>query len=247
MGIGAAIAGSAALGLVGSTISSHASQQAASQQAQAGNQASAQQLAMFNRVNQNLQPYNTIGQGALTDLNNIIAPLTTPFNGPTAFQPTQAQLEQTPGYQFDLSQGLESTQNSAAARGLGVSGAAMKAAANYATGLANNTLMSQDQIFNNNFTNSYNAYTGNQNNVYNKLIGMAGLGENAAATAGNMGLNAANASGGYLTSAANSGAAGTVGSANAISGGLSNLGSSGTNYLLMQNLLANGGNAGGLY
>ena len=36
--------------------------------------------------------------------------------------PTQAQLAATPGYQFTLNQGLESTQNSAAARGLGNSG-----------------------------------------------------------------------------------------------------------------------------
>src|SRR5215831_15810880 len=52
---------------------------------------------------------------------------------------TLAQLEATPGYQFILDQGLKSTQNAVAARGLGVSGAAIKGAANYATGLAQNT------------------------------------------------------------------------------------------------------------
>lgn len=56
---------------------------------------------------------------------------------------TQAELEQTPGYQFARSQGLQSVQNSAAARGLGVSGAAMKGAATFATGLADNTYQAQ--------------------------------------------------------------------------------------------------------
>ena len=67
---------------------------------------------------------------------------------------SEAQLEQTPGYQFTLQQGLESTQNSAAARGLGVSGAALKGAATYATGLADNTYQNQ-------FTDELNA--NNQN------------------------------------------------------------------------------------
>lgn len=55
----------------------------------------------------------------------------------------QQTLENTPGYQFTLQQGLESTQNSAAARGLANSGAALKGAATYATGLANDTYQSQ--------------------------------------------------------------------------------------------------------
>lgn len=65
-------------------------------------------------------------------------------------QMTQAQLEATPGYQFNLSQGLAATQNSAAARGLGVSGAALKGAATFATGLADSTYQQQ---FNNQLAN----------------------------------------------------------------------------------------------
>lgn len=56
---------------------------------------------------------------------------------------SQAELEATPGYQFAKSQGLQATQNSAAARGLGVSGAALKGAATFATGLADNTYGAQ--------------------------------------------------------------------------------------------------------
>jgi hypothetical protein len=71
---------------------------------------------------------------------------------------SQAQLEQTPGYQFNLAQGLKATQNSAAARGLGVSGAALKGAATYATGLADSTYQNQ---FNNAQTNYLDQYNNN--------------------------------------------------------------------------------------
>ena len=69
---------------------------------------------------------------------------------------TQAQLEQTPGYQFTLQQGLQATQSSAAARGLGVSGAALKGAATYATGLADNTYKDQFGIAQQQFADTVN-------------------------------------------------------------------------------------------
>lgn len=72
--------------------------------------------------------------------------LAIPANAATVALPpamTQAELEQTPGYQFTRSQGLQAVQNSAAARGLGVSGAAMKGAATFATGLADSTYQQQ--------------------------------------------------------------------------------------------------------
>ena len=58
---------------------------------------------------------------------------------PGTWSPTQASLENTPGYQFALQQGLRATQNSLAASGLAGSGAAAMAAGNYATGLASQT------------------------------------------------------------------------------------------------------------
>ena len=66
---------------------------------------------------------------------------------------SQAELEETPGYQFARSQGLQSVQNSAAARGLGVSGAALKGAATFATGLADQTYQQQFAIKQQQFAN----------------------------------------------------------------------------------------------
>jgi hypothetical protein len=145
------------------------------------------------------------------------------------FQPTQAQLEQTPGYQFDLSQGLNGVANSNAAQGRGISGAAIKGAAGYATGLANNTLTTQQGIFQQNL-----------GNVINPLEWAANLGQNSAATTGQQGIAAVGNANNALIGGANASAAGTVGSANALSSGLSGLGNSATNYLLLNNALSGG-------
>lgn len=120
-----------------------------------------------NAVN-GLSSYTNMGNTAANDLTSQLSSLSQGFN------PTQSQLEQTPGYQFALQQGLESTQNGMAARGLGVSGAAMKGAANYATGLADQTYTNQANIYNQNRTTSANI-----------LTGATGLGEQAATTSGN--------------------------------------------------------------
>jgi hypothetical protein len=146
------------------------------------------------------------------------------------FQPTQAQLEQTPGYQFDLAQGLQGVANSNAAQGRGISGAALKGAASYATGLANNTLTTQQGIFQQNL-----------GNVINPLEWMANLGQNSAATTGQQGIAAVGNANNALIGGANASAAGQVGAANALAGGLSSLGGAPTNYLLYNQLLNNSG------
>jgi hypothetical protein len=150
-----------------------------------------------------------------------VNPLNSPLLKP--FSMDQRTLEQTPGYRFNLSQGLKAVQNAAAARGLGASGAALKGASTFATGLADNTFRTQMD----------NYYTG-QGNQFNRLLGLSSQGANAAAQTGNLGVQtganvgntlmggaAAQAAG--LTGAAQARASGTVGSANAISGGLGGL------------------------
>lgn len=94
----------------------------------------------------------------LTQLNNLLG------TGTGGSDPAliQAALEATPGYQFTRDQGLKSVQNSFAAKGLGRSGAALKGAADYTTGLANNTYEARlgDYLntYNSQFTNNLNAY-----------------------------------------------------------------------------------------
>jgi hypothetical protein len=237
---------SAVAGLAGSAISASAAQSAASTQAGAAEQASQNAVNENNQTVANLSPYTAGGTQALNSLESALGLPNTTAN-PTAanpltangisgltFQPTQAQLAATPGYQFDLAQGLQATQNSNAAQGLGVSGAALKAADVYATGVANNTLTTQQGIFQQNL-----------GNVLNPLQSLTGTGESAAAQTGSLGNQAIANANALQVGAANASAAGTVGSANAISSGLSSLGNTGVNYLLYNQLLNGGGFGGG--
>lgn len=89
--------------------------------------------------------------------------------GQLGAMPSLTDVSGLPGYEFTRTQGLRAVQNAAAAKGRGVSGAAMRGAADYATGLA-------DTYYNDYIRN----YWANQNNRYNMLAGVQGIGANAA-------------------------------------------------------------------
>ena len=204
--------------LIGGALSGNAAKSAASTQAAAANNAAAQSQAQYQQTRADLQPFVQAGYGATNALNSQLGQLTSQFN------PTQAQLEATPGYQFNLSQGLQGVQNSAAARGLGISGAALKGAAQYATGLADNTLQTQ-----------FNIDQANKTNAFNKLLSLTQTGANAAATTGQQGLWATQNAGNFSTSGAAATAAGDVGAANALTKGLTGAGSAYNTYALLNN------------
>ena len=236
MGAAAAVAGiGAAASIGGSLLSSSA-------QSSAANKAAGTVAAQQATTRGDLLPYNANGSVANRILVNSLyggdpgVPNLLSANGfrvngtggsDLTFKPTIEQLRATPGYQFTLDQGLRSVQNSAAARGLGTSGAALKGAAEYATGLADNTLKTQQGIFQQNLAN-----------VLNPLEYVANQGENAAATTGQQGTTAAGNIGAAQIGAGNATAAGTVGATNAL-GGLP------LNYLLYQNLLGGGSSSSG--
>jgi hypothetical protein len=219
------------LGFLGSQNQAKASAEASKMQTQLQAQALQAQMIQNQRNQENIQPFLNTGTGAANMLTQQLPSLTQAFN------PIQAQLEQTPGYQFTKSQGLKAVENSAAARGLGVSGAAQKGAANYATGLADNTLNTQANIFWN-----------NQNNAYNKLYGTAALGSNAAVGAGTLGQSNVNSQTNLLTGMGNTQAAGILGQAAAQNQGLGAIGSglSSIGSLAYMNQLF-GGQGGGMF
>lgn len=195
--VATAVIGSA---VIGAGASIYSSNQAAQAQENATNTAAGTQMAMYNTTRSDLLPYNTAGQGALKTLqdnNYYTAPITM----------DQATLEKTPGYQFNLTQGLKAVQNSAAARGLGNSGAALKGAASFATGLADNT-----------YQNQFNNANTNQTNAYNRLQTIVSGGQNAAAATSNAGVSAANGASNAIIGGGNAAAAGY----NAVGGAVTN-------------------------
>jgi len=183
-------------------------------QAAAANRAADLQQQQYKQTRQDLLPFTQAGQTATNMLTQQLPALTAPINL------DEATLRQTPGYQFALSQGLKSVQNGAAARGLGSSGAAMKGAANYATGLADQTYLDQ-----------FNVANTNMNNAYNRLMGVASLGANAGAQTGNIGAQLTGNAGNYLTQDGTAQAAGLIGAGNALTNGANSY----AGYQLAQN------------
>lgn len=193
--IGTAVLGAGALG-AGATI--YGASKAADAQEQAANAALQNSQNQFNTTNNNLAPFRNIGTQAAGVLSSRLSDLTAPI------VMNQKTLEATPGYQFNLTQGLKSTQNSAAARGLGTSGAALKGAATFATGLADST-----------YQNQFNNENINRTNAFNRLSSLVNTGESAAASTGILNNAATAQENSAITGGGNAAAAGAnaVGSA----------------------------------
>lgn len=218
--VATAIVGSAVIGAVGTSM---AANKAADAQTQAAQTAANTSLSMYNQTRSDLSPYRDIGGTAATALTNRLTELTSPISM------TEDQLQKTPGYQFNLAQGLKATQNSAAARGLGTSGAALKGASTFATGLADNT-----------YQNQFNNAVTNQTNAYNRLKSLVDTGENASAQTGTAGTAAANTAAGAQIGAGNAQAA----AANATGGAISSAANSIGGYAAYKGLYGGGSSAG---
>jgi hypothetical protein len=182
---------------------------------------------VYGYTRSDLSPYTTAGQSAMSSALSLAQ------GSPTGGGPdyvsqaaanlpgtmTQAQLEQTPGYQFNLSQGLKATQSAAAARGLGVSGASLKGAATYATGLADSTYQNQFNNAQSRFSDYLSLNTGQQTNLtnqFNRLNSLATIGEQAGAATGYAGTSLASTSATAQEAAGNALAQGTKGLATGI-------------------------------
>lgn len=141
---------------------------------------------------------------------------------------TAADFTASPGYQWQLSQGLGAVNNAASVTGPG--GNTLKDLMTYGEGLA-----SQD------WWNAYNAYTNNQSRVFNMLQTLSAGGANAGANLGGFASQVGGQIGSNIIGAGNAMAAGRIGQANAFAGGANSVG----NAFLLRNLMAGGGYGGG--
>lgn len=210
--------------VIGGLSTAYAANKASSAQTAAAGKASDTALGMYNTTRSDLAPFRTMGVDAGNRLGSQLDFLTSPI------KMDQAALEQTPGYQFTKTQGLKAVNNSAAARGLGGgSGAALKGAANFATGLADQTYQTQ-----------FNLENTNRTNAFNRLKSLIDTGENAGAQTGTAGVAAANTSAGAQIGAGNAQAAGL----NAIGGAAANIGNNIAGYGLYKGLYGSGPSGG---
>ena len=193
-------------------IGSSAASDAANAQIQAANTASQTELSMFNQTQANEKPFMTAGQNSLAALMQGLG-LSSGSNGAVANGSLTAPFnyQASPGYAYQLQQGQQAVQNSAAARGglnSGNTDMALQANAvglagqDYYTGLAANQAQQQQQ--------------------YNMLQTLAGSGQNAAANLGALGSQTAQSIGSNTLAAGNASAAGSVAQGNALAGLLNN-------------------------
>jgi hypothetical protein len=156
---------------------------------------------------------STNGGGGFGSLTNVYDPST---------------FYQDPGYNFDVQQGQQGLNRAAAAGGQLGSGASLKAAINYATGMASNE-----------FNSAFNRSATSKQMTYNELAGLSGAGQTATnsvgSAAGALGTAGSSALAGY----GNAAAAGSIGVGNAYAGAATSIGnmatSLGTGYFNSQN------------
>lgn len=135
-------------------------------------------------------------------------------------------FEADPGYQFRLGQGTQTLENSAAARGMQLSGANLKALNRFNQDFASNE-----------FGNAWNRDAANKSRQYGFLSGTSGQGLGAAGQTAAFGQQGANNITSLLGQQGNAQSAGIIGGANALQSGLQGASNSLGDYMMMKTLL----------
>jgi len=196
--------------LLGGAMQASTARQAADMQNRAAQQGISQQREMFDVLNKQQAPYREAGYGGLSKIQEMLPYFTK--------QPTAADLQSMPGYQFALNQGL----------------GAVGQGANVLSPGSNVDLARQKFATDYTLTQALPAYQAQQSNIFNRLASIAGIGQTAqqqaqglgqstAANIANLGIGGASALG-----------AGQIGAANAMAGGLQGAGNTAMMYSLMR-------------
>lgn len=210
---------------VGAGLGALASYSGAQMQADAAKQAAANQMSMFNTINNQLQPQRGAGYQSLNQIRSMLPGQYTTYDETgkpigTAqgtdyltrqFTPQDLQAGLAPNYQFMLNQGQQQTQRQANLAGGAMGGNALRALQDYTQNYAGNA-----------YQNAFQNFNTQRTGIYNTLAGIAGIGQNATNTSANAGQAATTAAGQLGVGSAAAQAAGMTGVANAVQGGLQN-------------------------
>ena len=211
-----------ALGAGAGALSSYLGGQA---QADAAKQAAANQMSMFNTINNQLAPQRGAGYQSLNQIRSMLPGQYMAYseNGTPAgvqtgtdyltrqFSPQDLYAGLAPNYNFMLEQGQNLNQRQANVGGGALSGNTLQGLENYTQNYAQNAYQS-----------AFNNFNTQRTGIYNTLAGIAGLGQQAVNTGAQAGQNATTAAGQLGVGAAAANAAGLTGAANAAQGGLQN-------------------------
>jgi hypothetical protein len=234
MGVGGAAAGSqlanalntgSIVSGVGSALGAGAAYAGSQMQADAAKQAAANQLSMFNTINQQFAPQRGAGYQSLNQIRSMLPGQYTrydesgkPMGMETGtdyltrqFTPQDLQAGLAPNYQFMLGQGQQAQQRAANVGGGLIGGNALRGLQDYTQNYAQNA-----------YQNAFQNFNQQRTGIYNTLAGIAGLGQQAQNTSAQAGQAATTAAGQLGVGAAAAQAAGLTGASNALAGGLQN-------------------------
>ncbi len=189
LGIRAAIIG-------GSLLSGAASFFGARSESSAARRAAALQAGATAQAREDLQPFTQAGVGSLNALQTLLGLGGTPEEQ----QAARDALTESPNFQFQLGQGVNALDRSAAARGGLLSGNQLKGVTEFGQGLASNAFSSR----------------------FNQLSQLAGLGQASAAGQANVTQLGAQNQGNALIAGGQARAGGFAGIANAANAGIGN-------------------------
>lgn len=193
---GIAAAGAA---VIGGVMQADAARDAAESQEKMANRANDVQLMMFNQQREDTAPWRAAGSRALSGMESQ------DFQRDFSMNDFQAD----PGYGFRLAEGNKAINSAAAARGMGNSGATMKALLKYGQDYGTQE-----------YQNAYNRFNNDRTNRFNRLASLAGLGQTSNGQMMQASQNYGNQVGNNMMGIGNARAAGAVGQANAWSNAL---------------------------
>lgn len=230
---GTAMLGAAAVGAAGSAV---AGSKAAKAQKSAANSAAATEQAMFEAQKEENQKYYDLGKEDINSNFGLATQNLVPYANQGAAATSRmsalaglggadaltSALQQDPGYQFRMSQGVNALDRSAAARGMLQSGAQSKALTQYGQGLASGEL-----------ANAFQRVGAVQGNAQQASGALATLYQNQGTTLSNLSSrqasqnqalsqNTSNALGQYSMAAGNAQAAGYQNMGSSLNAGLQN-------------------------
>jgi hypothetical protein len=209
---------------------SKAAKNAAEAQAAAAREALALQRRMYEETTARNQPFYASGVGA----NNRLATLLgTGGNAGDAdygsmsrnFSMDDYLNNQDPGYQFQLTQGMNALNAQNAATGGSQSGAAIKAATRYGTDYAGTK-----------YKEAFDRFRSNRGDIYSMLSGQGNVGLNAANNTSTAGRDYASGGGAAIGNLGSANASSYMGSSNAYSNAIGNAMNNYNNLSMMNRL-----------
>jgi len=215
--------------LGGAILGSRAAKQAAQIQSNSADRATQMQWDMYNQQREDSQPWMDAGRAGLGTLREMT--LGGEFSKPLSV----GDVQNEPGYQFGMQQGLTGTARQLSKMQGRNGGATLKALTRFGTDYAATK-----------YNDAWNRANADRGFRYNALANLSGTGQQAVNQITSTGMNAANNAGNLTTSGGAARAAGLVGSANAIGNGITGAGNSLLQYQMFNKLFPNDGTAGNI-